>query len=89
MLLVFEGGLCRTLWNDELDLRALGDCQVQRASTVEFNADSQEWEVRLPGATRALFSHPSRSTCLTWETDHEATLLNLPLPHVPHHHHPH
>lgn len=89
MLLVFDGGFCRTLWNDVLDLRALGDCQVQRASTVEFNAASQEWEVRLPGADTALFSHPLRSTCLDWETEHEATLLNLPASHVPHHHHPH
>jgi len=63
-------GTTQCLWNDSLPLAELGSLDVQRASNVEFNAQSQEWEVRLastPG--RVAFSNPSRATCIAWEID--------------------
>lgn len=88
MLFIFENGQCRTLWTDAVDLRALGPCQVARASTIDFNGDTQEWEVRrawpetttddTPARHPALFSHRSREACLQWEQTHEALLLTPP-----------
>lgn len=61
-------GMAYCLWTEKLPLRELGRLAVQRASTVEFNPDTQNWEVRLASDPEALaFSHPSRETCLKWE----------------------
>ena len=63
-------GVVSCLWNEELPLAELGRLEVRRASNVEFNHVSQEWEVRLascPG--RVAFSHGSRATCIDWEIE--------------------
>jgi hypothetical protein len=63
-------GSVRCLYSELLPLSELGQLEVSRASNVEFNAQSQEWEVRLasePG--RVAFSHQSRSTCIAWEVE--------------------
>jgi uncharacterized protein (UPF0218 family) len=63
-------GAVRCLWTEAIPLHELGRLDVQRASTVEFNAATQTWEVRLasnPGAVA--FSHASRKTCLEWERE--------------------
>jgi hypothetical protein len=67
-------GRATTLYTDKLPLRELGQLSVQRASLIEFNDSTQEWEVfflpiphskiRIPN-----FSHPSREACLAWEHD--------------------
>jgi len=44
---------------------------VQRASAIEFNDRTQQWEVRLasqPGVVAD--SDPSRDVCLAWEIQH-------------------
>ena len=63
-------GTARCLWNENLPLDSLGRLEVERASTVEFNPVSQEWEVRLasnPG--RVAFAHKSRAACIAWEVE--------------------
>ena len=60
-------GTVRCLWTEMLPLAEIGRMEIQRASTVEFNTDSQQWEVRLMGSHGVDFSHPSRAVCIGWE----------------------
>jgi hypothetical protein len=75
MTLLIANGCVRALWTDAIPLRNLGPCTVERASTVDFNPTSQEWEVRVRADRPPLFCHPDRSRCLQWETDHDHLLL--------------
>jgi len=66
-VLIFDPtGSGHCLFTEQIDLAALGVLQVKRASQVEFNNQTQSWEVlALSGQVR--FSSPSRSACLDWE----------------------
>ena len=56
-------------YTEAIDLAQVGRLEVHRASTVEFNQNNQQWEVRNP-AGLLLYSHPSRVVCLAWEQEH-------------------
>jgi hypothetical protein len=61
-------GTARCLWNEAAPLHELGRLDVQRASTIEFEALTQLWGVRLTSNPDGIaFSHPSRAACLEWE----------------------
>ena len=63
-------GTANCLWTEAVPLTELGRLDIQRASTVEFNPTTQQWEVRLasdPGVVA--FSHQSRQVCLAWESE--------------------
>lgn len=52
----------------------LADCfiespmEIRRASEVEFNAETQKWEVRfIDNPDQVAFTHPSRGECIKWE----------------------
>lgn len=64
---VASDGTARCLWTEDLPLAELGELSVQRASHVEFNDASQQWEVRFPGQSFAAFRNSSRAVCLEWE----------------------
>ena len=68
-VLTFElDGVVRCLHTDAIPLQTLGTLEISRATTIEFNAASQQWEVKdADGIT--LHSNPSRSCCLAWEVD--------------------
>ena len=55
------------LYTELLDLSSIGGLEIVRASQIEFNNESQEWEVVSGSENNVLFSHPSRSACLDWE----------------------
>lgn len=55
------------LHTDAINLAELGKLTVRRASTVEFNETSQQWEVKIGGTVR--FSSPIRAACLYWERE--------------------
>ena len=61
-------GAAHCLYSEIIDLHALGRLKVRRATRIEFNAHTQQWEV-LPAKRirRALFSAPTRRECLDWE----------------------
>lgn len=59
-------GTARCLWTEALPLHELGRLEITRASTIEFNNSTQQWEVRdQKGKVR--FFAKSRSACLEWE----------------------
>ena len=62
-------GSVRCLHTEVIDLRVLGRLRVARATCIEFNEDSQEWEVRHHGTRGLLHSDPSRAACLRWEKE--------------------
>ena len=49
-------------------MHALGRLSIRRASTIEFDDASQQWEVRSPDGAR-LYNSPSRQRCLDWERE--------------------
>ena len=57
------------LYTEQIDLTSLGQLQITRASNVEFNNQTAEWEVK-DLENRLLFHHASRATCLAWEQQH-------------------
>ena len=69
-VLTFDAqGMARCLYTDAIPLQSLGTLEIHRATTIEFNSDGQQWEVKdTEGAI--LFVEPSRSRCLAWELDH-------------------
>lgn len=54
------------VYTEVIDLQEIGSLQVDRASRVEFNGHTQQWEVSDLSGIR-LFTHPSRQRCLEWE----------------------
>lgn len=65
--LVFNAdGTARGLYTDLIPLAEIGQLAIERASTIEFNHASQQWEVRSPGG-ELLFANASRQLCLDWE----------------------
>ena len=54
------------LYTEAIDLQVIGSLQVNRASRIEFNASTQQWEVSDLNGIR-LFTHSSRQRCLDWE----------------------
>jgi hypothetical protein len=61
-------GTASCLWTETVPLHEFGRLEVQRASTIEFNAVAQQWEVRLVSDSNTIaFSNASRKACLAWE----------------------
>ncbi|MFN7141722.1 MAG: hypothetical protein ACK4UN_20565 [Limisphaerales bacterium] len=66
-VLTFDpSGTGRCLYTEILDLNSIGALEVKRASHIEFDNESQKWEVRNQ-IGMVLYSHPSREICLQWE----------------------
>ena len=61
-------GVVRCLHTDAIPLQSLGTLTVHRASIIEFNPTTQQWEVKT-GVGEILFADPSRSRCLAWELE--------------------
>lgn len=63
------GGTAHCLWTDAIPLHDLGLLEITRASHIEFNNSTQQWEVR-DRKGRVRFVARSRSACLKWEHQH-------------------
>jgi len=60
-------GKGRALYNETVDLSAIGRLSIKRATRIEFSDRAQAWRVYSPRGRKALFSSPSREACLAWE----------------------
>lgn len=59
-------GTAQCLWTEVLPLHELGRLEITRASNIEFNNTTQQWEVKdQKGKVRYIAM--SRSSCLEWE----------------------
>ena len=71
--LVFNpSGTAQCLYFEEIDLHALGTLRCERASRIEFDAGTQQWEVMPADSDTVLYRSPSRQQCLAWERQHLA-----------------
>jgi hypothetical protein len=59
-------GIAQCLWTEALPLHEIGRLQVIRASNIEFNNLTQQWEVK-DRRGKVRFIAKSRSACLEWE----------------------
>ena len=64
-------GTMKCLHTDIIPLQTLGELKVTRASTVEFDEESQRWEAWAKG--RLLYHNQSRKACLDWEQENYET----------------
>ena len=64
-----QQGTGHGLYTEAIPLSSIGTLQMARASTIEFNSTSQQWEVR-DTADNLLYADASRTLCLQWETEH-------------------
>lgn len=69
ILTFHEDGNCSTLWTEQIPLEEIGRMEINRASTIEFNAGTQEWEVRFSNSHEVVFANKSRSACIAWEIE--------------------
>ena len=59
-------GTALCLWTEAVPLHELGRLEIHRATNIEFNNGTQQWEVKdLKGKVE--FFARSRSACLEWE----------------------
>jgi hypothetical protein len=66
-VLVFQpDGSGAGLYTERIDLREIGALEVVRASEIEFNETTQEWEV-FDYTGQKVYSDASREACLQWE----------------------
>ena len=59
-------GQVHCLYTEALDLTAIGPLEITRASSIEHNHATQQWEVR-DAQGELLYQHSLRSACLAWE----------------------
>jgi hypothetical protein len=71
MVLTFDNdGNGHCLYGELVDLRAIGTLSCRRASHIEFDEESQQWQVLSPDRQTVLFHDSSRTVCEDWEHDH-------------------
>ena len=59
-------GTGRCLWTEAVPLHELGRLEIRRATNIEFNNTTQQWEIR-DSENQLLHTDPSRNACLDWE----------------------
>ena len=57
------------LYTEAIELASIGRLALRRATAIEFDETSQQWEVRDAGGA-LLHVNPTREACLDWEHRH-------------------
>ena len=66
VLVLTPDGIGHALYDEKIDLNTLGPLHIERATSIEFDDETQYWRVRDRDGF-ALFNSPSRQACLDWE----------------------
>ena len=66
VLTIYPQGSITGLYTELIELSQLGHLEITRATNIEFNPTTQQWDVSDAGGA-VLFSDASRSHCLAWE----------------------
>jgi len=61
-------GTALCLWTEAVPLHELGRLEITRATNIEFNNSTQQWEVK-DRRGRVRFFARSRVACLKWEQE--------------------
>jgi len=69
VMTISPDGNISTLWTEAIPLEAIGTMTIARASTIEFNNDRQEWEVKFSNSEKVVFRAKSRAECVAWEVE--------------------
>jgi len=65
---VLLDGTVQGLYTEAIDLTLVGQLQIARASTIEFDNPAQVWRV-FDRCGRCIHSAASRTECLEWEQE--------------------
>ena len=66
-VLTFDSnGTGSCLYSELIDLKSIGSLEVTRATQIEFNNQTQHWEVK-DNRGVILYFNRSRTACLAWE----------------------
>lgn len=66
VLTIDTNGTGSCLYTELIDLKSIGSLQVTRATQIEFNNETQFWEVK-DNRGVILYFNRSRTACLAWE----------------------
>jgi hypothetical protein len=75
--LVVGDGTVTALAGGPISIADMGVRTTKRASRLEFNSDTNEWEVLPPDGGKPLYSHADYDDALGWEIAHFNRLLSL------------
>lgn len=62
-------GIGSCFYTEAIALQNIGTLAITRATTVEFNAAQQHWQVK-DNHGKILYANASRQQCLQWEQRH-------------------
>jgi hypothetical protein len=62
-------GIGSCFYTEAIALHTIGTLDITRATTIEFNASQQLWEVS-DNHGQILYANASRQQCLDWEQRH-------------------
>jgi hypothetical protein len=71
-------GTGRCLYTEAIDLASIGSLEITRASMIEYDHMTQQWEVKIVNHdhakpfewTHTAYRSASRAACLAWEHEH-------------------
>ncbi len=76
-VLIFNpDGTAQGLYTEAIPLNALGRLSIRRASSIEYDEETQQWVVRDPSG-HLLYQTPSRQQCLDWERNYFNSLAAI------------
>lgn len=74
-IFIYPDGTLHTIYRDDLDLGEIGAVHIERASHVEFNNETQAWEVTTANGRKLPVSFKRREDALLYEIEYVRACL--------------